>query len=77
MLKAAPKFVLGSEESATYPQEGAGLDRLVDGLVKYRYVCGCSSSAALLGKVRVPARLGRAGVVDHCFEHPEEEMVLA
>ncbi|MDQ6733132.1 MAG: hypothetical protein M3Z35_03295 [Nitrospirota bacterium] len=77
MLKTAPNFVLGSEKSSTYPWERAGLGWLVAGRVKYRYAYGFSLPAALLGKGRVPARLGRAGVVDDCFEHPEEEMVLA
>ncbi len=60
--RSFPTFVLGSEKSSTYPAERASLGWLRAGWVKYWYACGLSSPAALL---------------DDCFEHPEEEMVLA
>ena len=49
-------FVLGSKKSSTYPRG---------------YACGFFSPAALRGKQRVSARLGRAGVMDDHFEHPK------
>jgi hypothetical protein len=40
--------------------------------VKHRYAAGFVPPAALLGQGRVSARLGRAGVIDDVFEHPDE-----
>ena len=65
-----PDCVLGSEKSSRYPGERAGHGRLWEGLVRYRYACGFFSPAALPGKERVLARLGRAGVIVDLFEHP-------
>jgi hypothetical protein len=49
-------LVLGSKNSSTYHRW---------------YASSFFSPAALFGKGRVLARLGRAGVMDGHFEHPE------
>jgi hypothetical protein len=59
MLKMATNYVLGSKQSSPYPSG---------------YASGCFSHAAVLGQGRVSARLGREGVIDGHFEHPDHAM---
>jgi hypothetical protein len=58
LLKKVPSFVLSQKkQSSTYPRERAGLGRLGDERVKYRYASGCFWPAALLADLfEQPAR---------------------
>ena len=69
--RSFPSFVLGSTICSTYAGDRAGLGRLRVGRVLYRYASGFFSPAALLGKGRILARLGKVGVIDGHFEHPK------